>query len=87
MIYDLVTVPREAVAGLFRLYDLYWNEVGGWDPGDELVNQGFASLVDNQDYRRLEDACLAIEPFEEQLAQLVAERPEAERPEASESQP
>jgi hypothetical protein len=80
MIYDPVVLPRDVAVSLIRLYNLYWNETGDHDPGKELTDKGFASLVNQTDYNLLEEACRAIEPYEAQLLELLlsSEEPETD---------
>lgn len=57
MIDGLVIVPRDALAKLFQLYTTYWGIDG--DVGRNI--------------QELDDVCLAIEPYEDRLAKLLAE--------------
>lgn len=71
-----ITLPVGAVRALWRLYDAYWNQVGGHEPCKACQGYGAVIQYDREDDAMLDDACTAIKSWTETIeyALNVAER-------------
>jgi hypothetical protein len=64
----------------YRVYEVWWNQVGTFDPGSVLMSDGtrldgIAGLIDHEDNDAMDEACLAIEPQATRIKQLIDELP------------
>jgi hypothetical protein len=64
---------KGALAALFAFWDVWWNQIGTLDPGDELARNGIASLITVEDGRLLDAAAEAVAPFEAQIRSALVE--------------
>lgn len=71
-----ITLPVGAVRALWRLYNAYWNQVGGTEPCKECLAAGAVIQYDHEDDNKLDDACEGIGPWSGvvEYALNVAER-------------
>lgn len=71
-----VRLPLDAARALLKLWDTWWNKMGGFDASDIYTAKGTRlhgfMLVDQEDGALLEKACDAIEPHEALLSDLLA---------------
>jgi hypothetical protein len=76
---------REAGRLLYGLFDAWWNHVGTWDPGQELICDGtrltdIAALLDRDDLDRLTAAAEAVDARGDEIRTLLGVRDAFEWP-------
>lgn len=77
---DVVTAPllaeldeRERLLRLlYPVYDTWWHRVGTTEPPPELINAGVASLLSLVDDNQMEAVCLAVQPHEPRIRELLS---------------
>lgn len=72
MSVDTVAIPKYILKTLYNLYHVYWNETGTWDISGYHKDLAGMSGLDSEDYQKLEDACLEIEPHAEYIKGVLS---------------
>ena len=76
-------LSTEVVRALFGVYETWWHKVGTTDPGRHLVSDGVeitgVVLLGIDDDQAMETACLAVEPHEAVIRQMLGNDAELER--------
>lgn len=73
-----VTILLDALKALYNVYETYWNGIGMYDAGKELICDGvklnnIISLISIEDSHLMEAACVGIEPYEQYIKNLIGE--------------
>jgi hypothetical protein len=68
---DTVRITRTLAADLFRMYEVWWHEIGTIEPSAELAATGVAELLTTDDAQLLDDTAEAIHPHEPELRATI----------------
>lgn len=64
----------ELIRVLFEVYRTWWYDGGGTEPPADLISQGVASLLSNEDHEAMQDACALVEPYEGRIREVLGEQ-------------